>query len=458
VDEILLVGHHHDCPEYVPGAGETALNAVFQTVTSYVVWPSESAAVAFVLWVAATHAQPAWHHASRFVLKSPIKRCGKTRAQEIARELVHEALPAVNISPAALVHSLEENDPPTLLIDEADTIFGRRTGDGSEDLRGILNAGHSRGWPYVRWDPKAKQREECPTFAMALVGGIGDLPDTIEDRAVVVAMRRRAPGEPVKQLRSRDVPRLHELRGRLHDWVLSIRHPLADAEPALPVDDRQADVWEPLIAVADAAGGNWPDRARAACRELCSASSPDDGTIGERLLADLYGIWRAGEEHLHTTTILERLKGIEDAPWAEGWGRNPRPLNARILASLLRPYGVSRRSVRVGDRAAKGYAREDLADCWDRYVPGVTRSREDENRPDTCGNERDLRVTPMESARVTASDLQKRSQCDPVTHVTDTRPKRATDSDDLGAHVSQDDIEELFAQELGATVLEERPS
>src|SRR5262249_11190158 len=82
VDEIVLRGHRPACPEYVPGAGETALNAVYQAVTSYVVWPSEAAAVAFALWIAATHAQPAWHHASRFVLKSPIKRCGKTRAQE----------------------------------------------------------------------------------------------------------------------------------------------------------------------------------------------------------------------------------------------------------------------------------------------------------------------------------------------------------------------------------------
>src|SRR5262249_4812574 len=152
-----------------PRQGETVLNLVYATVTSYVIWPCEAAADAFVLWLAATHAQPAWHHASRFVLKSPIKRCGKTRAQEVARELVHSALPTVNISPAALVHSLDEKDPPTLLIDEADTIFGKRTGDGSENLRGILNAGHSRGWPYVRWDPKTKQREECPTFAMALL-------------------------------------------------------------------------------------------------------------------------------------------------------------------------------------------------------------------------------------------------------------------------------------------------
>ena len=175
---------HRDDDRRDEDLGGSVLNSVYETVTTYVIWPSKSSAVAFTLWIAATHAQSAWHHASRFVLKSPIKRCGKTRAQEIARELVHKALPAVNISPAALVHSLDETDPPTLLIDEADTIFGRKTAEGAEDLRGILNAGHSRGWPYVRWDPKSKQRDECPTFAMALVGGIGDLPDTIEDRAV----------------------------------------------------------------------------------------------------------------------------------------------------------------------------------------------------------------------------------------------------------------------------------
>src|SRR5262249_38563719 len=243
--------------------------------------------------------------------------------------------------------------------------------EGAEDLRGILNAGHSRGWPYLRWDVKANRLTECSTFAMSMLAGIGDLPDTIEDRAVVVLMRRRASGETVRQFRRRRaVPGLHELRDRVHAWVTAHMHELEHAEPDLPVEDRQADVWEPLIAVADIAGGDWPDRARAACRAMCSVTNDDDeGTAGERLLADLREIWGEHESHLPTAVILDRLHEIEEAPWSDYYGK---PLTARGLARLLRPYGIRSRNVVVGDERPKGYVRADLADAWSRYTTATS--------------------------------------------------------------------------------------
>jgi hypothetical protein len=300
-----------------------------------VVFPSAEAADAVTLYTAATHAQPAWEHATRLVIKSPIKRCGKTRLQEVARELVHNPLPTTNISPAALARSISEDNPPTLILDEADAVWGRREqrSEGAEDLRGILNAGHSRGWPYVRWDAAARRREMCPTFAMAIIGGIGDMPDTIEDRAVVISMRRRAPGEHVAQWRTRSaVPQLRELRAQMAGWVTGRLGELREAEPDLPAEDRAADVWEPLAAIADAAGGHWPERARKACQALADDTLPDPGTAGERLLADLYDVW-GGADQLHTTTIIERLCAIEEAPWS-AWHRGER-VSPRGLATLL---------------------------------------------------------------------------------------------------------------------------
>jgi hypothetical protein len=112
----------------------------------------------------------------------------------------------VNISPAALVRSLGD-DPPTLLLDEADTVFGKKAADLHEDLRGLLNAGHQRNRPYIRWDATARPAEHCPTFAMAALAGIGDMPEAIEDRSVIIAMRRRARGETVQPFRQRrDAP------------------------------------------------------------------------------------------------------------------------------------------------------------------------------------------------------------------------------------------------------------
>jgi hypothetical protein len=410
------------------------LDAVHGALTRYVVFPTPAAADALTLWIAATHAQPAWEHASRFVVKSPIKRCGKTRLQEVTRELVHRPLATTNISVAALVRSLDEDDPPTLILDEADAIFGagKDRPESAEDLRGILNSGHSRGWPYLRWDQQRRQLEACATFAMALVGGIGSMPDTLEDRAVVVSMRRRAPGETVAPFRRRRaVPPLHELRDELHGWVVGLRDELADAEPDLPVEDRAADVWEPLVAIADAAGGDWPARARTACTTLTEdTTTPDDGTAGERLLADLHGVF-GDAEALWTTTILEQLHGLEEAPWGDWYGRE---LTARDLARLLRPWGVSSRNVRTAEGQAKGYHRADLIDPWSRYthaaVPAVPPSHEGlETAPDLREPAGTDAGTDAATTSVPPSDLRKHAVWDAGTDGTDERVDHATAAD-----------------------------
>jgi len=253
------------------------------TLTRYVVLPSEHAEVGVTLWIGATHAQPAWEHATRLAIKSPVKRCGKSRLLDLIEALAHDALMTVNISPAALVRSIGE-DPPTLLLDEADTVFGtKRQADNNEDLRGLLNAGHQRGRPYVRWDMAARQLEECKTFAMPAMAAIGSLPDTIEDRAVIVAMRRRAPGEQVSRLRRRDLDPLRGLQERLHAWLSTNHQKLEDSDPEMPVEDRAADTWAPLVTVADLAGGDWPKLARVACEVLCGQADPDDGAASERV-------------------------------------------------------------------------------------------------------------------------------------------------------------------------------
>ena len=409
--------------------GAEILTQVHAAYTRYVIFPSPEAADAVTLYTAATHAQTAWEHASRLVIKSPIKRCGKTRLQEVARELVHNALPTTNISPAALARSINENDPPTLILDEADTVWGRKEqrSEGAEDLRGILNSGHSRGWPYVRWDATARRAENCPTFAMAIIGGIGDMPDTIEDRAVVISMRRRAPGESVTQWRARRaIPKLRELRDRLQVWVTAQHDALAVAEPDMPAEDRAADVWEPLIAIADAAGGDWPDRARKACQELAGGSRPDPDTVGERLLADLYQVF-GDDDQVFTSALITRLCKLDEAPWAT-WQRGE-PITPRGMAALLKPWGVRSGNVRVGEDQAKGYTRADLADAWQRYVlaaralPSQASQRPSNGEP--AGDAWDGTGTEGDSAIRPETEQQLFGDWDAGTDGTDTRPDDA---------------------------------
>ncbi|MFG1855010.1 DUF3631 domain-containing protein [Actinomadura geliboluensis] len=344
-------------------AGALLLDRLRAALARYVILPSDEAGDAVALWIAATHAQPAWQHATRLVITAPEKRCGKSRLLDIVETTCHDPLIAVNISPAALVRSIT-SDPPTLLLDEADTFFGKKAADNHEDLRGLINAGHQRNRPYIRWDAALRQPEHCPTFSMAALAGIGSMPDTIEDRAVMVKMRRRAPGERVQPFRTRrDAPALHELRDCITAWIRGHLDALTDAEPDMPVEDRAADNWEPLIAVADVAGGTWPDRARTACRVLTNAAD-EDTTVGVRLLADLREVF-GDAEALHGATILDALCKLDESPWADWYGR---PLNARDLAKMLAPYGVKSRDVKEGGINRKGYRREHLYDAWSRYL------------------------------------------------------------------------------------------
>lgn len=347
-----------------PTDGADMLDELRAALERYVILPSDEAADAVTLWVAATHAQPAWQHATRLVITAPEKRCGKSRLMDVIEATCFAPLVTVNISPAALVRSID-NDPPTLLLDEADTVFGKKAADNHEDLRGLINAGHQRGRPYVRWDAARRIPEHCPTFAMAALAGIGSMPDTIEDRAVIVKMRRRAPSERVQPFRTRrDAPALHDLRDRLTGWIRGRLDDLANAEPEMPVEDRAADNWEPLVSVADLAGGSWPARARTACRVL-TGEAEEDTSVGVRLLADLREVF-GDAEAMHGTDILDALCKIDEAPWADWYGR---PFNARDLAKMLKPYGVSSTKVKINGVALQGYRREPLHDAWSRYLP-----------------------------------------------------------------------------------------
>jgi hypothetical protein len=200
--------------------GAALLDELHAALTRYVVFPSAHAADAVTLWVAASHTQPAWEHAPRLAVVSPLKRCGKSRLLDVVAETCHAPLITVNATIAAVVRSIGD-DPPTLLVDEADTIFGtKKQADNNEDLRGLLNAGHQRNRPMLRWDVTSRTAERLDTFAMAMLASIGDLPDTVMDRAVVVRMRRRAPGERVDPYRTRrDAPPLNALRYRLSGWA-----------------------------------------------------------------------------------------------------------------------------------------------------------------------------------------------------------------------------------------------
>lgn len=352
--------------------GAQLLADVRRALAQYVILPDAQSSTAVVLWIAATHAVPAWAHAARLVVRAPEKRCGKSRLLDIVEAMSHKPLMTVNASPSAVYRSigLSENDPPTLLLDEADTVFGPKAGE-HEDLRGLLNAGHQRNRPAIRFDAATRTVERIETFAMAALAGIGAMPDTIEDRAVVIRMRRRAPGETVSPYRSRrDGPALDRLKVRVHEWIRDNLEVLGAAVPAMPIEDRAADTWEPLVAVADLAGGEWPSLAREAAVVLTEARDATAAASTQtRLLADCRAIFLAADaDALPTAGLLERLKSDPEAPWATF---GPNGLTPMRLGKFLGEFDISSRNLRLPTGQAKGYVRGDFADAWARYCPEV---------------------------------------------------------------------------------------
>lgn len=350
--------------------GGALLDAVYDFLGRFVAYPSEAAQVAHTLWVAHTHLMDAWESTPRIAFLSAEPGSGKTRALEISELLVPRPVEAVNVTPAYLFRKVgAEDGRPTILFDEVDTVFGPRAKD-NEEIRGLLNAGHRRGAVAGRCATRGRDvvTEEIPAYCAVALAGLGDLPDTILTRSVIIRMRRRAPEEKLEAYRRRlHADEGHALRDRIADWAATVEDLLKDAFPAMPdgIKDRDADVWESLLAIADEAGDSWAERARVTAVTLVTLAKEGTPSLGIRLLADLRLVFRT-DDVLATESILQRLKLMDESPWLEIRGK---PLDDRQLAQMLRPYDVKPRVVRIGTATARGYLTSDLLDAWRRYLP-----------------------------------------------------------------------------------------
>ena len=350
-----------------PGDGADLLDQVHGFLGRFIAYPSEHTQIAHALWIGHTHLMEVWESTPRMAFLSPEPGSGKTRALETTETLVPRPVEAINATPAYMFRKVSDPDGlPTILYDEIDTLFGPRAKD-NEEIRGILNAGHRRGASAGRCVVRGNiiETEELPAYCAVALAGLGNLPDTILTRSVVVPMRRRAPNERVESYRRRlHAPEGYRLRDLLAAWATQMD--LEGVYPEMPtgVEDRAADVWEPLLAVADAAGGNWPERARVAAVALVALANVATPSLGIRLLTDLREVF-GEKENMSTESILIGLCAIEEAPWGDLKGK---PLDARRLAHFLSPYKIKSKTLRVGGSTPRGYAREDLWDSWSRYL------------------------------------------------------------------------------------------
>ena len=406
-----------------PVDGVEMLTALAEAIGTYVIM-NKLQCDAAALWAAHAHAHDFRDLSPPLVIKSPAMRSGKTKLVEVLERLVPRPLFVSGITVSFLERVIEAHRP-TLLIDEYDALTSNDPAL-AEAARAQLNrsakrrgasVGKNVPLPGGGYEPRM-----FSTWAATVIAGIGEPPNTVRDRAVVIELKRKLSSEKVKPLRERDGADLAILRRKLARFVADNEQRLRDADPAaLAVDnDRAKDMWGALLAIADVAGGDWPKRAREAGQALAQELEAEtaDADVKLVLLADIRDIFAnepappapppdmLGRDmpgrgrpddgpRISSKRLLEALVGLEERPWS-AWGRAKKPITGKLLSDLLRPYGVRSGTIRVEDEdgnstTPKGYYRRAFDDAFARYLPtsGVSK-RHTATKPGKQGENEDF--------------------------------------------------------------------
>jgi hypothetical protein len=348
----------------VVAMGRGIADAVRAAFVRYVAFHSDFAdaeADAITLWIFHTHAFEAAEKTPYPLITAPTPEAGKSRIIDVARHLVAEPFYCVDPSPASLYRAIDALHP-TLLIDEADTLRD------SKALQAVLNSGYEVGGFVPRSLGKEgieKLGTYCPKMFAGIAGQRPPLRNATLSRCIVIPMRRRTPEETIEPFRHREVGHLDELRSELEIWAAGALPRLTFA-PEVPdaLTDRQADSWEPLLAIAELLGGDWPARARDAAVTLSAAatSQPDAGT---QLIADMRLVWNSlppTVTRAHTQRLAELRNALEDRQFAD-------PLSAHELGQRLAAFGIETEAnpFRENGKQARGFARSSFTDAFRRY-------------------------------------------------------------------------------------------
>ncbi len=378
----------HD-PWPLPVEGGALLSELSSLLRRYVDMPRIQAD-AIALWI--IHA---WLHdrleLSTFLnVTSPTKRCGKSLLMEIVSELVPRPLVAAHVTTAVVFRTVEIHQP-TLLLDEADTYFVN-----NPDLQAVINGSQRRSGATV-WRVVGENHEprQFGTWCPKMIVGIGSLPDTVQDRSLVIRLQRRPPhADDLPLWRNRDREAIENMLRKAIRWrndnVESVLNRRNEVSYPPGLNDRARDAWETPLAIADCAGAQWAGPGGRAWRaaKTISAGNDDETSASEQLLKDIWKIFHDADNPkvIRTAEILARLHSLESRPWSE-WHRG-KPLSPRSLAVLLKPFRIASGTVRLGSPAtasstAKGYYHASFIKAWKRY---------------SCEDAVNSSVTPSQSA------------------------------------------------------------
>jgi hypothetical protein len=362
--ETVLFPEIEPWPEPVNGA--QLLTDLAATYRRHVILP-EHAPTALSLWTLFTHAIDFVDISPIMAISSPLHRCGKSTLLILLYRLTRRPLPAGNITAAAIFRSVEAWEP-SLLIDEADSFLKK-----NEEMRGIINSGHQRELAYViRTVGDDHEPRRFSTWSAKAIALIGKLPITIADRSIEVPLKRKLPGDKVKKLRHADPDLFRSLAQKCARFAADNGEKIRASRPSMPdgLHDRAEDNWEPLLSIADLAGGEWPKQARRAARALSGGVDPGDDALGVQLLSDIRTVLKGfkGIDRISSEVLTTRLLALDDGLWGEV--SKGKPLTKTKLSRMLRPFQVLSGSRRLPDGTTpKSFYLEDLADAFERYLP-----------------------------------------------------------------------------------------
>lgn len=368
--------------DYIGVMGDDAMTQLFQGATEgakilddvqsfvsrfVILSPVQSAAIA--LWAAHTYTFQSAAWTPYLNVRSAAPECGKSLLLEVLEFVVHKPWKVDGASPAVLFRKIEVVRP-TLLFDELDTTF-KGDKETAQAIRQVLNAGAKYNGTIARLVGEKHTPKDFAVFCPKVLAGIGNLPPTVSSRALPITLGRKLPTERVDYLNHDNLEiksKAADLRRRLADWIEK-RAASFKQSPDFPdiLSDRQKDGARILLAIADAAGGDWPSRARAVLCEIYGTRPADDTSIGIRLLADVRQIFDEDvTDKMPTTELLEKLSKVETSPWADL--TRGKPMTAVGLSRLLKPFEIYPKNIRTATAVQKGYECNQFEDAWGRYL------------------------------------------------------------------------------------------
>jgi putative DNA primase/helicase len=362
-----------------PVDGAEVLDEIAKVISAHVIM-AEHSRDACALWAAHTFLTDCTMISPRLAFTSPVKGCGKTTALDVMGQLVLRPLAAANVSPSAIFRVVEACHP-TLLIDEADSFL-----KDNEELRGVLNSGHRRGGSVLRTVAVGDDFEvrSFSTYGPCVIALIGQLPGTLADRSVSIALTRRKRDEAITPFRLDRVGHLVTLARKLARWTNDNEEAIAGVEPEMPAGlyNRAADNWRPLLVIATVAGGDWLARGHRAA--IASADADVDEAWLELALKDIRAICVSkGLDRISSALLAELMTEIEGRPWAE-YGRNEKPITPAKLARLLKPLGIVSQQIRFApDDTRKGYYLRQFEEAFSRYLGSEDDYSPPEGGPET---------------------------------------------------------------------------